>query len=79
MVDAIDQDVCPFCHAVNNCMVQTADDCWCNVVTVPEKLIALVPAKYKARACICRKCIHAFEHDAAGFITSHIAASDIEG
>jgi len=56
---------CPLCGDPNNCQLCTTlaykGPCWCATLTIPDALIARVPADLKNKACICRKCVEA-EH-----------------
>ena len=57
------ENICPFCHADNNCMAHSGAPCWCNQVTVPQELLDLLPEKNKGHACICLSCLQAFHEN----------------
>lgn len=63
MTKHIDETLCPFCNAPNNCMAQSAKPCWCMTIEVPEELQELVPKEKKRKACICQNCIATFKKD----------------
>jgi len=48
---------CPICAGSNNCQAHSQESCWCNRVTIPEELLALVPEQYQGKACICQDCL----------------------
>ncbi|MDC9724744.1 MAG: cysteine-rich CWC family protein [Gammaproteobacteria bacterium] len=54
----VDERLCPLCQSQNACMANTS--CWCNNQKVPQELRDLLPEEQKNKACICNKCITAF-------------------
>lgn len=60
----INRSRCPLCGGPNECQLCTADaykgPCWCAKVTVPEDLLALVPADLRNQACVCKQCVTNF-------------------
>lgn len=63
MHEKIDDTTCPFCSTKNKCMAHVDASCWCNHVSVPKELSALIPDDAKEKACICTTCIHLFKND----------------
>ena len=53
----VNEMLCPLCGKPNQCMAHSETPCWCNQVTIPEALIAIVPQQTKGKACICQSCI----------------------
>jgi Cysteine-rich CWC len=60
MPDIINETLCPLCGSPNNCMAHREESCWCNGVTFPADLLALVPVPKQRKACICLSCLQAF-------------------
>ncbi len=56
----VDETICPFCHANNECMAHSDEPCWCTKITIPQELLDLVPDTQKGTSCICLSCIEAF-------------------
>lgn len=56
----VDASHCPLCGELNVCG-RVADSscarCWCQVVQIPQGLLAQIPAAAQMRACICRGCV----------------------
>lgn len=65
---AIDESVCPLCKQPNGCMAKSKLPCWCNTIEVPVALRELIPNELKMKACICRKCIEAFNTNQNEFL-----------
>jgi len=63
MKEPINEDICPFCGAKNNCMAHSEDPCWCFEVTIPQALQNLIPEISKGKSCICISCIEAFHEN----------------
>jgi prepilin-type N-terminal cleavage/methylation domain-containing protein/prepilin-type processing-associated H-X9-DG protein len=59
-----DPSRCPLCGETNDCQlcspVANKGPCWCLSVELPDKLLARVPAPFRNRACVCRRCIESF-------------------
>lgn len=71
MKQPIDTTICPLCGQDNNCMAPDHQSCWCNDVSIPDALIALVPSHLKRQSCICRSCIESFQQDPNHFSHLH--------
>jgi Family of unknown function (DUF5522)/Cysteine-rich CWC len=58
---------CPLCGGVNDCRLCTTaaykGPCWCEKVSIPDELLARVPAGDRNRACICSDCVAAFHSE----------------
>ncbi|MFT6140999.1 MAG: hypothetical protein ACJAXN_002221 [Psychromonas sp.] len=54
---------CPFCNGVNKCMAESESPCWCFEVQIPKSLMALMPAGFTNKSCICQACINAFKEN----------------
>ena len=67
MTTPIDENLCVFCAAGNNCMAQSSQACWCLRITIPRELLDLIPDAKKRKACICLTCIKAFKRDSQLF------------
>ena len=67
MKQVVDETICPFCGAENNCMAHSEETCWCTRVKVPQELVELVPENQKGKACICLDCIEAFKDNPRKF------------
>jgi hypothetical protein len=56
--------LCPLCGQPNACQLCTAaaykGPCWCATVSIPDELLARVPADQRNRACICKNCVTQF-------------------
>jgi Family of unknown function (DUF5522)/Cysteine-rich CWC len=61
MNNAVDPARCPLCGQSNDCRQCTSEvykgPCWCMTMTIPDELLARVPAELKDKACICRACV----------------------
>jgi hypothetical protein len=61
---------CPLCGRSNECQLCTAaaykGPCWCATVSIPEELIARVPAERRNKACLCRNCVMEFHRAKEG-------------
>lgn len=66
--NCVDELLCPLCNKPNLCMAKSSEPCWCNTVQVPLALRELVPFELKMRACICQKCIEAFNANQNEFL-----------
>lgn len=59
--------VCPLCHQTNACLhvscTNTAQACWCHdpKISFPEGLLAKLAAEQRGQACICHKCVTAYQ------------------
>lgn len=51
---------CPLCNEPNHCKANSDEPCWCSTVTIPQELRDRIPASYKGKACICRKCVESY-------------------
>jgi hypothetical protein len=67
MPEIVNETLCPLCHAPNNCMAHREESCWCNGVTFPGELLALVPEHQQRKACICLTCLQAYIADPLDF------------
>ncbi|REE92750.1 Cysteine-rich CWC [Paenibacillus taihuensis] len=54
----VDASECTLCQQANRCEGNAS--CWCYKEKFPKELIDLVPKDLKGKACICQKCLHAF-------------------
>lgn len=63
MNNPLNENICPLCQQANLCAVDDDRPCWCVSTNVPKALLARVPSRYQAKACICRDCIAAFNAD----------------
>jgi len=63
----INQQACPFCQGVNNCMINNKTPCWCNDAAIPPEIIALVPSTLQNKTCICLGCINLFNENPENF------------
>ena len=68
MNEIINETICPFCKAKNNCMAHSEKPCWCIQVKVPQELLELVPENKKRKTCICLTCIQTFKDNPKEFI-----------
>ena len=51
--------ICPLCGQDNNC--QHGDNqCWCTKLTIPKRVLDLVPDDKKGNSCICKDCIEKY-------------------
>ncbi len=60
---AVDASRCPLCGELNVCgrvADSRCESCWCQTVQIPQGLLAQVPMPARMRACICRRCVDAF-------------------
>ncbi|HMP82864.1 MAG TPA: cysteine-rich CWC family protein [Verrucomicrobiota bacterium] len=61
---AVGAAACPLCGRPNDCRLCTTaaykGPCWCESVSIPEELLARVPAELRNKACICRECVMEF-------------------
>lgn len=65
--------ICPFCKHNNGCEAHIPNNnCWCNHIKIPEKLIELIPKEFKMKTCICKDCIELFIKDKDTFIKRYI-------
>ena len=62
--------LCPLCGRPNACQLCTTaaykGPCWCATVSIPDELLARVPADQRNRACICQNCVTQFHHAREG-------------
>jgi hypothetical protein len=63
MSTQINDKICPFCKAQNECMAHSEKPCWCKEVNVPLELTGLVPIHLKRKSCICPSCIELFKEN----------------
>ncbi|MFO1488424.1 MAG: cysteine-rich CWC family protein [Verrucomicrobiota bacterium] len=60
---------CPLCGQANQCQLCTGDaykgSCWCLSLSIPDELLARVPAEQRNRACLCAGCVKAFHRERA--------------
>jgi hypothetical protein len=60
----LDPALCPLCGEPNECQLCTVaaykGPCWCATVSIPDELLARVPAEQRNRACICKNCVTQF-------------------
>jgi hypothetical protein len=67
---SLDAARCPLCGQPNGCQLCTAaaykGPCWCATVSIPEELLARVPAELRNKACICRNCVREFHRAKEG-------------
>lgn len=56
-------DRCPLCGGDNSCAMAASggdpdacENCWCRTATIPDAVLARVPAPLRGRACICARC-----------------------
>jgi prepilin-type processing-associated H-X9-DG protein/prepilin-type N-terminal cleavage/methylation domain-containing protein len=65
-LDFHNPDRCPLCGGANECQLCSPaaykGRCWCARVEMPGELLARVTENFRNRACICRKCISAFQN-----------------
>ena len=58
---------CPLCDEANECQLCSPacgkGPCWCLSVEMPGELLARVPADFRNRACVCRRCVQSFHHE----------------
>lgn len=63
-------ECCPLCSGPNECQQCTSaaykGPCWCASVSIPEELLARVPAESRRRACLCRGCVTTFHRERVG-------------
>ncbi|MGC4083877.1 MAG: cysteine-rich CWC family protein [Vicinamibacterales bacterium] len=53
----IDQTRCPLCGENNDCGVaQSAGDCWCFSLKVPDDVLDRVPPELRDKVCVCERC-----------------------
>jgi hypothetical protein len=68
------------CGGANDCRLVTMaaykGPCWCERVTIPEELLARVPAADRDRACLCRQCVIAFHEQHAGAGATPLSPED---
>jgi prepilin-type N-terminal cleavage/methylation domain-containing protein/prepilin-type processing-associated H-X9-DG protein len=61
---------CPICGEPNECQLCSPaaykGPCWCLSVEMPGELLALVPADFHNRACVCRRCVDSFRPERMG-------------
>ncbi|MEL0167942.1 MAG: cysteine-rich CWC family protein [Pseudomonadaceae bacterium] len=62
----LNTSACPFCGGSNACAADSGA-CWCFALEVPAALLALVPEAQRNRACVCQRCIRAFQADPQSF------------
>jgi len=67
MQNTVNPKSCPFCNNINNCMIKSEKPCWCTDVVIPAKLIAMVPAQFQQKSCICVACINLFNENPENF------------
>ncbi len=59
----IDASRCPLCGESNQCgrvADNQCDNCWCQAEKIPEGLLVQIPAAARMRACLCRRCVDAY-------------------
>ncbi|MEZ5665081.1 MAG: cysteine-rich CWC family protein [Burkholderiaceae bacterium] len=66
-----DPSRCPLCGADNRCAMEIERDtgvpqgpCWCSTQQFSEALLARLPAQARGKACICARCLAAFQANA---------------
>jgi hypothetical protein len=63
--DKLQRDRCPLCGQPNECRLcgphLPATPCWCTHFSFPKELVARVPVGLVNQACICRRCVTAFQ------------------
>ena len=64
----IDETICPLCKKPNLCRAKSSEPCWCNTIQVPMALREVIPTDLKMKACICQKCIEAFNANQKEFL-----------
>ncbi len=61
--------LCPLCGHANDCQLCTTEaykgPCWCQEASIPQDLLARVPAAQRNQACICRTCVQAYHREVA--------------
>ncbi|WP_350226383.1 cysteine-rich CWC family protein [Thalassotalea sediminis] len=57
--------ICPLCQRENRCGINNETACWCLTAKVPKALIRQLPTSKQGKACICAKCIAAFNTNLA--------------
>ena len=63
----VDPEVCPICHGDNACgMAAGQSHCWCFSAPISAEVRQRVPASAVDLACVCRSCLEALQHPAAG-------------
>ncbi|MFM7100822.1 MAG: cysteine-rich CWC family protein [Verrucomicrobiota bacterium] len=55
---------CPLCGRANGCRMAGGGawkgPCWCEVVEMPDALLARIPEEARGRACVCHACVAEF-------------------
>jgi hypothetical protein len=55
---AVDPAVCPLCGEPNRCGAAAgAASCWCFTATIPDRVLAELPAEAVGVACVCARCV----------------------
>lgn len=71
---SIDVAQCPLCGRANECQLCTVaaykGPCWCAKVTIPEALLARIPAELRNKACVCRECVMEFHRAKEGGVAA---------
>ncbi len=44
-------------------MIKSDKPCWCTDAVIPAELIAIVPAQFQQKSCICAACINLFNEN----------------
>lgn len=61
---------CPICNQPNECGIQAVHengaDCWCFHETFPKELLQQIPINKRGKACICKRCLLAYEASLKG-------------
>lgn len=68
---AMDDQRCPCCHKVNNCMRSNAPQCWCYATHIPAELLAMLSSRTTGQSCICIACISAFSANRTDFLAKY--------
>jgi hypothetical protein len=59
---------CPLCGGPNECALAAdpvATECWCDTLTFPQELLALIPEGAVRKTCVCQECLLRFKASAS--------------
>jgi hypothetical protein len=63
----VDPGACPICQGDNACgLAAGRSHCWCFSAPLAPEVRQRVPAEAVDLACVCRACLEAMQHAAAG-------------
>ncbi len=55
----VTEKICPICGRENNCQ-HGQGGCWCDNVVFPKKVLDMIPADKRGKACVCRNCLEKY-------------------